>query len=665
MRIVNRTMFSLATIALLFTGARAGEISMSSLLDDMTNLSAMAEYPDPPYLTKQFSSYDHASTTPDNKETWFANGDCGVYLRVEEREGRKEWVMADMQGPGAIVRLWSANPAGTIRIYLDGAEKPALEAAHTDLLSGKFPNLPSPIGSLVGMGWNLYLPIPYAKSCKVTCDKDGQYYQVNYRTYPAGTEVKSFTLEQLEAAKKEVAVVAKKLAEPQSIVRVPDSASVTKVSGTLPPEKTLNLVNRKDGAGAIIELNVQLDLPAEKREAALRAMVVKMTFDDQQTVEAPLGDFFGTAPGVNPYNSLPLSVKKNGMMYCHWVMPYEKTAVITLVNLGKEPVPLKSEVAAVSRKWTPNSMHFHACWKAEFDVPTRPMQDWSYLNVTGKGMFVGVAFFIDNPVKIWWGEGDEKIYVDGENFPSHFGTGTEDYYGYAWGCSEKWFHAYHNQPRADGPGSYGRVSVNRFDILDRIPFTKSFKFDMELWHWADCKVNMAVIDYYYGRPGAKDAFQPITPEQLVIRPMPEWISPKVAGAIEGETMKIIKKTGTVEPQNWEDTSDGKHLWWRGAQPKDELVLGFNVPKAGKYQVVARFLRAVDYGIVQLAVNGEKAREPIDFYNAEVSLSPDMTLGAFDLKEGENQLSVTIVGANDKAEKQYMFGLDYLLLKPAQ
>jgi hypothetical protein len=89
---------------------------MASLLDDMTNLAAMAEFPNPPYVTRQFSSYDRASTTPADPKTWFANNDHGNYLRVENREGRKEHVMADMQGPGAIVRIWSPNPGGTLRI---------------------------------------------------------------------------------------------------------------------------------------------------------------------------------------------------------------------------------------------------------------------------------------------------------------------------------------------------------------------------------------------------------------------------------------------------------------------------------------------------------------------------------------------------------------------
>ena len=77
----------------------------------------------------------------------------------------------------------------------------------------------------------------------------------------------------------------------------------------------------------------------------------------------------------------------------------------------------------------------------------------------------------------------------------------------------------------------------------------------------------------------------------------------------------------------------------------------------------RFLRAPDYGIHQLAVNGKKTGEPVDFYNAEVQATQEMDLGVFNLAEGDNEFSTTVVGANEKAVKAYMFGLDYLLLKP--
>jgi hypothetical protein len=344
-------------------------------------------------------------------------------------------------------------------------------------------------------------------------------------------------------------------------------------------------------------------------------------------------------------------------------MPFRDMAVIELINFTEQPASLTGEIALKDYRWTERSMHLHAKWRAQFDVPTRPMQDWNYLTATGQGVFAGVAFAIDNPVKEWWGEGDEKIYVDGERFPSHFGTGTEDYYGYAWCWPGLFTHAYHAQPRCDGPGNYGRTSVNRFHILDRIPFTNDFKFDMELWHWNDkCRVNLAAVAYWYARPGGTDAFKPITAQDAVVRPMPEYVVPRVAGAIEGESLKIVQVTGVAEPQDW-DVSGGRHLWWHaGMQPGDRLVLNFPVAKAGQYRVLGRFLRARDYGIHQLAVNNAPSGGPIDFYSPDVKPSEEIDLGAFDLRQGDNELSVTVVGANAKAVKAYMFGLDYLRLR---
>jgi hypothetical protein len=188
---------------------------------------------------------------------------------------------------------------------------------------------------------------------------------------------------------------------------------------------------------------------------------------------------------------------------------------------------------------------------------------------------------------------------------------------------------------------------------------------MELWHWNEkCKVNMAVVAYWYAQAGATDGFKSIEPGDAQVRPMAAYVIPHVAGALEAEAMKILRVTGTAEPQPW-DLSGGKQLWWHaGMKPGDELAVAFTAPKAGTYHVFARFLRAPDYGIHQMAVNGKKAGEPVDFYNGKVQATKEIDLGVFDLKEGENEFSTTVVGANGKAIRAYMFGLDYLLLKPA-
>jgi hypothetical protein len=132
-------------------------------------------------------------------------------------------------------------------------------------------------------------------------------------------------------------------------------------------------------------------------------------------------------------------------------------------------------------------------------------------------------------------------------------------------------------------------------------------------------------------------------------------------------MKVIRKTGVPKPQEWDGTSNGGHLWWSGGQqPGDTLELGFNVTKAGRYQLTAQLLKAVDYGIVELAINGVKLGEPIDFYHQPgVVVGPPQELGTAALRAGENTLSFTIIGANPKAKKSYMIGLDYLLLTPAE
>ena len=90
-------------------------------------------------------------------------------------------------------------------------------------------------------------------------------------------------------------------------------------------------------------------------------------------------------------------------------------------------------------------------------------------------------------------------------------------------------------------------------------------------------------------------------------------------------------------------------------------MAFPVEQAGRYEVIACLTKANDYGIVKLAINGEETPE-YDRYNMEVA-HDQLVLGTYDLPQGANRLTVTIDGANAKAIKRYMFGLDYLLLVP--
>ena len=119
-------------------------------------------------------------------------------MRVETRpDGGKRYVLLDADGPGAIVRIWTATPAGTLRIHIDGDATPALEAPVADLLRGAVAPFVAPLAHVAARGNNLYFPFPFARRCLVTVDDivspdpfTGKpmaklYYQIGYRRYRA------------------------------------------------------------------------------------------------------------------------------------------------------------------------------------------------------------------------------------------------------------------------------------------------------------------------------------------------------------------------------------------------------------------------------------------------------------------------------------------------
>ncbi|MBN1909375.1 MAG: DUF2961 domain-containing protein [Pirellulales bacterium] len=490
----------------------AGPVTLDTLLDEMVDRTAVARLPEPAYTCKQASSYDRRSVSPD-EPGWFANGDSCKFLRSEKNDGREEWVMMDAKGPGAIVRFWVTGfkYVGNIRIYLDGSSQPAVTARVDELVGG--PALVgAPLSEATARGRNLYLPIPYAKSCKVTFDQPHYsktrkresllYYQINYRTYSPGTEVKSFSMGQLDAAKEKIAKVQKTLLDPASVMPV-ESDVMPDLSQPIVAGKSLDLL--LEGSEALCMFSVRLE--ADDLAQAYRSTVLEIHADDEKTVWCPVGDFFGSGVGVNPYTGWYRKVDKDGTLTCWWVMPYQKSLSISFANHGKHDVKATiSSLTTCPWKWDDRSMYFRANWRQERRIKTedrgKAAKDWNYLTAQGQGVYVGDTLAVVNRVKKWWGEGDEKIYVDGEKFPSHFGTGTEDYYGYAW-CTPEYFQSpFHAQPRAEGPRNFGNVTNTRVRLLDAIPFTKSLKFDMEVWHPQKTEVDYAATTYWYARPGA-------------------------------------------------------------------------------------------------------------------------------------------------------------------
>ena len=702
MHTLHRMLIFVVVVAALPTIAVA-QVSLESLLHEMVDREQLAEVPAPHYLCRQFSSYDR-DTVGVGKDGWFANWDRSQFVRVEEIGGRKEYVMLDAEGAGAIVRFWATwhGPQkegklapfsnGTLRVYLDGQTQPAIEGPFADIISGgKLIGAPlsesvSPDTEYERRGHNLYLPIPYQAGCKITYESEAildfgaqkgeaLYYQINYRTYAPGTKVTSFKQSQLEKLRPLLEQVGRQLVEAEMGTTPPLAThEVDKV--TLPPGlPPLNLYQADGGAGAVRRISIRLD--AQDREQALRSTVLMAEFDGEQTIWCPVGDFFGTGHQIFPFRSWSTNVAQDGTLTCYWVMPHEKSCRLSLQNLGTQPVELTSQVQGSVYDWTERSMHFHATWHQLTKVDTGPKKDQTgkgafdvnYLTAKGEGKVVGDTLTVFNGAAAWWGEGDEKIFLDGEEFPSHIGTGTEDYYGYAWCRPETFQSPFHAQPCGQG-NLAGGFSVNsRYRMLDALPFTTSLQFDMELWHWAHTRMNYAPTVFWYARPGATCNVKP-APESAVL-PVAKTRSDvvelrKVPGALEGEELEIVEKTGgktQVQSSEAYDWSGNAQLWWIDGKPGDRIVLQLPVTEDGRYKVLADLTKAADYGIVRVKLAGQTTKD-IDRFHRGVA-NDALELGTFALRKGLNQLEVEIVGANDMAVKRHMFGLDYLKLERAE
>ena len=197
-----------------------------------------------------------------------------------------------------------------------------------------------------------------------------------------------------------------------------------------------------EGSGVIQHIWMTVTDQTEKDKYVLRDLVLRMYWDDEKrpSVEVPLGDFFCCGFGRGCIvNSLPIVVNPTRGMNCYFPMPFRKGARITLENQHECEVPaffyqidylLTDDIAE-------DITYFHAQWKRE--RITRKQIDYTILDqVKGKGHYVGTYLALTALERYWWGEGEVKFYIDGdEAYPTICGTGTEDYFGGAWSFAEQ------------------------------------------------------------------------------------------------------------------------------------------------------------------------------------------------------------------------------------
>ena len=278
------------------------------------------------------------------------------------------------------------------------------------------------------------------------------------------------------------------------------------------------------GPGCINSFFITSDKPH------LSELVLKIFWDDEKipSVESPLGAFFAMGFDHAPHNvySAMVTVAPHRGLNCYWQMPFRKRAKFTLTNEGEEDAKIIAYNVLYKLHDIPDeAAYFHAQYRRSMTSEKHP-EHVILDGVKGKGVYVG-TYLAWNPFSSeWWGEGEVKFFLDGDEYPSIVDNGTEDYFGGAWnfgarnaffdGQNEKTEQVF-NSPylglplaKADNPYGPRKYSMYRWHVYDCIGFQEDIKVTVQALAWNPDKRYRPSVDdigsvsyWYQMEPHAK------------------------------------------------------------------------------------------------------------------------------------------------------------------
>ncbi len=294
----------------------------------------------------------------------------------------------------------------------------------------------------------------------------------------------------------------------------------------LEPGQTATLADI-EGPGAIQSLWFSGDTGDSSRDDILR---IYWEDQDQPSVECPLTDFFATPwpaapknPGVplkaarsgGPFaqvNALPVAVNPNLGLNCFWEMPFRKRCRITMENRHPtRPHLYHHQINYTLTEVPDDAAYFHAQFRRVNPVPTGEV--YTILDsVHGQGHYVGVSMGWGVNTNGWWGEGEIKFYIDGDDeFPTICGTGTEDYFGGGAGWIVDDAYATYSTPflgmqQVIKPDGFSKVehrhSLYRFHVMDPVRFERDLRVTMQVLGWQAHRESDGIGEAYL--PGHDD-----------------------------------------------------------------------------------------------------------------------------------------------------------------
>jgi len=233
--------------------------------------------------------------------------------------------------------------------------------------------------------------------------------------------------------------------------------------------------------------------------------------EKEPSVECPVGDFFACGMGqYTQVTSAPVCVNPGSGFNCYWQMPFRKACKITMTNLDDKGMTLYYQVDYTLTHVPDDMAYFHAQFRRVNPLPDK--QDYTIVDsIKGRGQYVGTYMIWGSNSPGWWGEGEIKFFMDGdEKFPTICGTGTEDYFCGSYGFITPGTNDYQifttpytGMPQVILSDKQPRFGLYRWHITDPIRFEKDLRVTIQALGWQSegrylpLKDDLSSVAYWY------------------------------------------------------------------------------------------------------------------------------------------------------------------------
>lgn len=412
---------------------------------------------------------------------------------------------------------------------------------------------------------------------------------------------------------------------------------------------------------------------ATNGSATHQEMLFRVYYDGSEVpdIEVPFGDFFANCFGKrSEVISIPVVVEDADSYNSYWPMPFRKSIRIEVVNQSndKNINLLYYNIDWIKKDRLPKDTPYFYAWYHQ-EYPTQPGGDYVILETEGKGHYVGTVMAVRTRSPSWFGEGDEKVYIDGEDDPSIWGTGTEDYFLSAWGLKKGVNTPFFGTVYFDQWGIVGgHTSAFRWHIADPFVFKQKIKVTIEHYGWISPDENkerrahswnereddFSTVAFWYQT--GKPSLQPPVP------PAEERILPNLDQIFMANQLveaKTYKNGVAVIQDNLEFYMNGNVLFTPDNQAAS-LTIPFTVEKKEPTRLLLAVVKAPDFGIWQAYLNGIKIGSPMNLYDKEVHEWEHHLLD-FLPDPGEYQLELRLVG-QDHFSSGNLLGIESVRLR---